>query len=628
MLKNPMTHPPLFQIPRLAAAAAALLCPLGIAAAADSFTLGGSGSQIQLILGNGSDTGRTPKFTNNSGKTAVFASNVYWDTGGGKPSALTFDGSSDFVVAGQLFTNALTSNLTKTGNATLTLSANNTFSGGIFITGGTVAVGHDRALGTGTLTMNATTARIRSMDATARTLANPVTLSQNATFGAVRTGNLTFTGAVNAGTARTWTVTGITAGFSGAITGSSTQTTVGSGTLWWSGNNSATLTGAVSINGGTLRVSHGNALGSTGSGTTIKGSSTAMLEITGGISTAENIAIGGKNNLSITLRNVSGNNTLTGNTTLGGGGVEYNIESAAGSLTINSNLTTQASSVRTLNISGAGNVSLGGIIADNNNVNRTIGIQKTGEGTLTLSGNNTYTENTTVNAGTLVLANTGGLRFKIGAAGVNNTLGGTGTATLDGKFIFNLASAGKTVGNAWTIVEAGLGESYGGTFAVASTNGPFTNNSGIWTRSEKGVTYRFEQSTGVLSVITPPAGYASWASGFTNPALGVTASTGDPDHDGLTNAVEYALGLDPRYFSGSPGAVTNNGKTITFTKGALAKVDAKVTYQIETSATLGASPSPWTAGSAPLVTETPDTISITFPEGPQNFARLKVTLAP
>jgi autotransporter-associated beta strand protein len=626
-----MIHPPFSQIHRLTAAAV-LLCPLAGSAAADTeaFTLGGSGSPIRIVLGGGTSAGKTPKFTNNSGRTAVFASNVSWLTGGGAASTLTFDGSSDFIVAGGLFTNALTSNLTKTGNGTLTLSANNSFSGGVNITGGTVAVGHDNALGTGTLNMNATTARIRSADATARTLANPITISLDSTFGAVGTGNLTFTGAVNAGAnPKTWTTTGITAGFSNAISGSGMQTITGSGTLWWSGNNSATLTGPVNFiasRGGTLRISHRFALGGTSGTTTITGGtgSTNLLEILGDISLSEDISIGGKDNFSATLRNVSGDNSLSGIISLLGGGLEYNIDSASGNLTIRSKLTTQNSAVRTLNISGAGNVSLDGIIA--NNGNGTIGIKKTGEGTLTLSGNNTYTENTTVSAGTLVLSNTGGLRFNIGAAGVNNKLDGSGSATLDGTFILNLTSAGTTIGNSWAILAASLGKSYGGTFAVASTNGPFTNSSGIWMRSENGVTYRFVQSTGILSVIPSGANYASWAASFTNPALGDSDSTADPDHDGLTNAMEYALGLDPRYSSASPGAF--DGTTLTFTKGALAKENPNVIYQIEMSDTLGTSSSPWTLGSAPLVTETPDAISITFPEGLRNFARLKVTIAP
>ncbi len=60
----------------------------------------------------------------------------------------------------------------------------------------------------------------------------------------------------------------------------------------------------------------------------------------------------------------------------------------------------------------------------------------------------------------------------------------------------------------------------------------------------------------------------------------------------------------------------------------MAKQDPNVTYQIETSTTLGAPPFPWAIEGAPHVTETSDFISITFPEGPRNFARLRVTLAP
>jgi hypothetical protein len=121
--------------------------------------------------------------------------------------------------------------------------------------------------------------------------------------------------------------------------------------------------------------------------------------------------------------------------------------------------------------------------------------------------------------------------------------------------------------------------------------------------------------------------YSTWAASFHAPALSDPASTADPDHDGLPNAMEYALGLDPRSPSASPGVLTNNGRTLTFTKGAEAKVNGDVTYRIETSTTLGAAPNPWT-GNVADVTNGTDTIAITFPAGPvKNFARLKVTLA-
>ena len=129
---------------------------------------------------------------------------------------------------------------------------------------------------------------------------------------------------------------------------------------------------------------------------------------------------------------------------------------------------------------------------------------------------------------------------------------------------------------------------------------------------------------------TPATGsYSTWAAAFFSPVLSDTAATADPDNDGLTNLVEYALGLDPRFSSGSPGVSSNGGKTITFTKGAEAKVNLDVTYKIETSISLGVAPTPWIDGTLPDVTETTDTIAITFPTGPaKNFARLKVIQIP
>ena len=121
--------------------------------------------------------------------------------------------------------------------------------------------------------------------------------------------------------------------------------------------------------------------------------------------------------------------------------------------------------------------------------------------------------------------------------------------------------------------------------------------------------------------------YSTWAEAFHAPPLSDPASTADPDHDGLPNAMEYALGLDPRHPSASPGVLINNGTTLTFTKGAGAKVNGDVTYRIETSTTLGAAPNPWIVNLAD-VTNGADTIAITFPAGSaRNFARLKVILA-
>lgn len=124
--------------------------------------------------------------------------------------------------------------------------------------------------------------------------------------------------------------------------------------------------------------------------------------------------------------------------------------------------------------------------------------------------------------------------------------------------------------------------------------------------------------------LTPGIGgddYASWATENGIPGEPVE---GDFDSDGISNLLEYGLGLSPTAPSGSPGSF--NGTSITFTKGADALANGDVDWAIETSPTLGADPSPWTAVTA---SEVGNTISYTLPTGQGKvFARLVVTQQP
>ncbi|MEI8293945.1 MAG: autotransporter-associated beta strand repeat-containing protein, partial [bacterium] len=123
----------------------------------------------------------------------------------------------------------------------------------------------------------------------------------------------------------------------------------------------------------------------------------------------------------------------------------------------------------------------------------------------TLSGNNTYTGDTTVSNGTLILADNAQLRFKIGATGVNNQISGNGTLTLDGDFNFDLSGAG-TVGS-WTIVTVNtLTETFSSTFSVVG----FTDaGSDTWTKVNGTSTYTFSEATGVLTAAVPEP--TTWA---------------------------------------------------------------------------------------------------------------------
>jgi len=119
-------------------------------------------------------------------------------------------------------------------------------------------------------------------------------------------------------------------------------------------------------------------------------------------------------------------------------------------------------------------------------------------GTLLLTNVNTYSGDTTVTNGTLNLADNAALTFYIGANGVNNTLGGTGTAILDGDFIFDLSGAVAMSGNSWQTVNVGtLTETFGSTFTVQG----FTESGNVWTN---GSGYSFDEATGVLSYTAIP----------------------------------------------------------------------------------------------------------------------------
>ncbi len=125
------------------------------------------------------------------------------------------------------------------------------------------------------------------------------------------------------------------------------------------------------------------------------------------------------------------------------------------------------------------------------------GLVKSGAGTLALSGANTYSGNTAVNAGALVLADTGSFTFYIGANGVNNSITGSGSVTFNGSFNFDFTNAVATEGNSWLIVNTGtLTESFTGSFSAAG----FTENANVWTLGN----YSFSEATGILSYAAVP----------------------------------------------------------------------------------------------------------------------------
>lgn len=158
---------------------------------------------------------------------------------------------------------------TKTGTGTLLLSAANTHSGGTRIAAGTLAVGHDTALGTGTVHLDGGTL---SASGSSRSLANAVSLNADSTIGGSQA--LMFTGGWTLARNRDLTVTNtaltIIAGVIAESGGPRALAKFGAGLL--EVTNANIYTGGTLIAEGTMKINNatGSAFG-TGAVTVVDG---------------------------------------------------------------------------------------------------------------------------------------------------------------------------------------------------------------------------------------------------------------------------------------------------------------------------------------------------------------------
>lgn len=142
-------------------------------------------------------------------------------------------------------------------------------------------------------------------------------------------------------------------------------------------------------------------------------------------------------------------------------------------------------------VTGSGNIK----ILDNGNTDAARTLRFT-------SASNTFVGNITLvtaNQSRFALDAGANLNFVIGAAGVNNTISGSGVATFNGRFVFDLSGASTNLGDSWII--AGVsGRTFGGTFSVDG----FTNITGTakWEVATNGIFYSFDTTSCVLQVVS------------------------------------------------------------------------------------------------------------------------------
>ena len=424
-------------------------------------------------------------------------------------------------------------------------------------------------------------------------------------------GGLSGAGGLVKNSASIFTIAGTTTGYSGT-------TTINGGAL--DVGNAGDFLGA----SGVLTLNNGSVLQGSGTFTRTVGTGNTVVGSNGGFA-----ARGGQLdvNLGPFFNLTSGSNSLGGNFVLGSSVADNKVR-VVSSIGINN-----FGGSRTFTVplgAGGDSAELAGAVTPGG-AGGVSGILKNGGGLLTLSAANTYIGNTTVNEGSLTLSTTGQLKFKPTSNGSSNKVFDASPDTLNpvalnGSFVIDLSTTAVATGNSWTLVDlASVNATFDSSFSVVDFDDSDLDN--VWTKVDaSGNTWSFSEGTGALTVV--PSAYFVWITGtFTNGTVAPAqqGKAADPDGDGVSNLLEYALaGLDPTVPNGSPG--TFAGNLLSYSKRL--PLDPTLSYKIQQSIDLGVIPWAEVPAGVDYVNDG-TTISYALPSIlPRNFFRLNVTIAP
>ncbi|WP_449235455.1 Ig-like domain-containing protein [Azospirillum doebereinerae] len=425
--------------------------------------------------------------------------------------------------------------LTKSGSGTLTLSNTGNEAGltaGVTVTAGTLAVADDDALVGGTVTLNGGGLSITG----ATTIDNAIALSAAATItnsaAATLSGALSGSGALTKAGAGTLTLSNT--GNSGA---SSTLTVTG-GTVAVA-SDSRLVGGAITLNGGNLSVTGAdtidNAIALSASATITSSAAATLSGVLGGSGA---LIKAGAGTLTLTAINThsgsvdvnAGGLTLTGGNSIGnssavtvaagatltlaGGGETIGSLAGGGSVVLGYTLTTGGNDAST---------TFSGVISGSGN-----GLVKTGSGTLTLTGNSTYTGSTTISGGTLTVSGSG-------------TVGSGSAVTVASGATLSSSAASLSLGSL-----AGAGTvSFGANTLSIGDNNTSTSFSGTLIGSGD----LYKRGTGTLTLSGSNSG-------------SFTGTTTVRDGGGLSVADDINLGVGTVTLNGGTLTVTGSGATI------------------------------------------------------------------
>ena len=574
---------------------------------------GYTGTPTATWTGGGSATVRLSSVTlaanssiGGSGNITIDA--VVAESGGSR--ALTKVGVGSLILtANNTYTGATTINA-----GTLQLSGSGTIGSGAFsITGGELDLGGSSITNTftsltggtftnGTVTNNSSNYDLQSGSVSAilagtngvnKTTANTVTLSGANTYtgattinaGTLQIGNGGTTGSLSTSSAitnngtlafnRTDTITQGT-DFASVISGTGALIKAGSGNLILTGNN--TYTGTTTISAGTLQLGTGTA-GSDGyiASTSMTNNGTLYFNLFGnqtltyGISGSGNLIKAGAGTL--TISPTVNSTSYSGSTWIQQGKLflnqSYSTPLSRYTIDSGASLDLQNGGGRNLSIGsldGAGSVILKGTLTlgtDNTSdanfsgiisqvVGSSGGLTKNGTGTQTLSGNNTYTGTTKINAGTLQIGNGG----TTGSLSTSSAIINNGTLTFNrSNTITQGTNFNGTISGTGSLIQAGSGNliltganTYAGTTTISSGLLTITSNSSLPGFTTNG---RFSVANGATLGVYNAVTDADIASmlGTTNfaagAAIGFDTTTADRTYSSnLSNTSQGALGLN------------------------------------------------------------------------------------